>query len=712
MLSVLSSAATEQQIQGALLAQLVECLLLEGWFTPEQLQTSSTEVYAPKIAGQLANLPANDKGNYKKSYQDFFAVKNTVLVVDLPNNAQLLLPVTHGYSAPWRLAMPCLPLYLHAEETQDFRLDIIDNVHDLLNYSLSAMDAEQLSMAGVSKLQESLAASIEAAKQSAHAPLHTAVYARPHAYQTLIAAEAWASLMDRPFHPLAKGKLGLGAADYARYMAEFHQPIFLNWVAVARSHIMCADAVQDWADTPAYYLLNEDMQALLIAEMQDRGLAQTHIALPVHPWQLKHELPTHYADDMAAGTVVVLNFAALPTYASASLRSMLLSDVTPHSIKLPLGVYALNSKRYLPALKLINGEKNQALLTQAKTKDRTLDAHLHLWDERHWWGYMPPEHTADKSNINPYFYQEKPTHLGAMLRTLPKALCTENIRLLPMASLGMCVQQAGASYHLFDELIAAASFSTRATMIDGVAQQLGTSAHVFARLDRVQQVALGYFYNLCDIFLGTMLRCLRLGLAPEMHGQNIVLAVTEHQFSGVLLRDHDSVRIHLPWLMRHDLDDPEYLSPPDFKNRLYRETPEALVFYMQSLGVLVNLRAVIESLAGHYQLPESLLWQTAAASIQHSISMIDFDTDQANLLHELLLTAPTYPYKTMLLPVIERGSDAHGSMPAGESTTVNPFVQALTSNSIAEMNHTNDDNNNHKDSYDYQHLLDRYSRAD
>ncbi|GAA0314235.1 IucA/IucC family protein [Psychrobacter aestuarii] len=711
MLSVLSSAATEQQSQGALLAQLVECLLLEGWFTPEQLQTSSTEVYAPKIAEPLANLPAS----YRDNSQDFFAVKNTLLVVNLPDNAQLLLPVTHGYSAPWRLAVPCLPLYLCAEETQNIRLDIIDNVHDLLNDSLSAMDAEQLSRAGVSKLQESLAASIEAAKQSAQAPLHTAVYARPHAYQTLIAAEAWASLMDRPFHPLAKGKLGLNAADYARYMAEFHQPIFLNWVAVARSHIMCADAVQDMSDTPAHYVLNEDMQALLTAEMQDRGLDETHIALPVHPWQLKHELPAHYADDMAAGTVVVLNFAALPTYASASLRSMLLSDVTPHSIKLPLGVYALNSKRYLPALKLINGEKNQALLTQAKTKDRALDAHLHLWDERRWWGYMPPEHTADKSNINPYFYQEKSTHLGAMLRTLPKALSAENVRLLPMASLGMCVQQAGASYHLFDELIAAASLDTRDLMIDKVTKQLDKSAYVFARLDRMQQVALGYFYNLCDMFLGTMLRCLRLGLAPEMHGQNIVLAVTEHQFSGVLLRDHDSVRIHLPWLVRHDLADPEYLSPPDFKNRLYRETPEALVFYMQSLGILVNLRAVIESLASHYQLPESSLWQTAAASIQHSISVIDFDTDQANLLHELLLTAPTYPYKTMLLPVIERGSDAHGSMPAGESTTVNPFVQALTINSIAAMtnpNNDNNDDNDNKDSYDYRHLLDRYSRAD
>lgn len=709
MLSVLSSAATEQQSQGAWLSQLVECLLLEGWFTSQQLQASSTEIYAPKIAAQLANLPANDKSNYKNSYQDFFAVKNTVLVVDLPDNARLLLPVTHGYSAPWRLAVPCLPLYLYTEENQKIRLNVIDNVHDLLNCSLSAMDAEQLSMAGVSKLQESLAESIDAAQHSAQAPLYTAVYARPHAYQTLITAEAWASLMDRPFHPLAKGKLGLGTADYTRYMAEFHQPIFLNWLAVARSHMMCADAVQGRADTPDHYLLNEDMQALLIAEMQDKGLAQTHIALPVHPWQLKHELPAHYADDMTAGTVVVLNFAALPTYASASLRSMLLSDVTPHSIKLPLGVYALNSKRYLPALKLINGEKNQALLTQAKTKDGTLEARLHLWDERRWWGYMPPEHTADKSNINPYFYQEKPTHLGAMLRTLPKALCTENMRLLPMASLGMCVQQTGASYHLFDELIAAASFSTRATMIDGVAQQLGTSAHVFARLDRMQQVALGYFYNLCDIFLGTMLRCLRLGLAPEMHGQNIVLAVREHQFSGILLRDHDSVRIHLPWLMRHGLDDPKYLSPPDFKNRLYRKTPEALIFYMQSLGILVNLRAVIESLAGHYQLSEYLLWQTAAASIQHALSVIDFDTDQANLLHELLLTAPTYPYKTMLLPVIERGSDAHGSMPAGESTTVNPFVQADT---IAAMTCTNDDNNDNKDSYDYQHLLDRYSRAD
>ncbi|WP_261863485.1 IucA/IucC family C-terminal-domain containing protein [Psychrobacter sp. JCM 18900] len=43
-----------------------------------------------------------------------------------------------------------------------------------------------------------------------------------------------------------------------------------------------------------------------------------------------------------------------------------------------------------------------------------------------------------------------------------------------------------------------------------------------------------------------MLRCLRLGFAPEMHGQNIVIVLKDNRFTSLLLRDHDSVRIHLP----------------------------------------------------------------------------------------------------------------------------------------------------------------------
>jgi len=515
-------------------------------------------------------------------------------------------------------------------------------------------------------LKESLEASFIAQQQSAGANITTAVCQNPHWHQTLIAAEQWASLMDRPFHPLAKGKLGFTATDYERYMAEFDQPISLVWVAIAKSYVMVAEHVKDTAiQNPAAYLLDTIQQQILAKELDERGIADTHIAIPVHPWQMTHVVDDMYAEDLVNGTVVVLKFDKLITYASSSMRSMLIDADTPNSIKLPIGVYALNSKRYLPALKLINGKKNQTILMQAREVDPELSAQLRLWDERLWWGYMLPSHLHDKSAINPYFYQEKPTHLGAMLRRLPADLCDDTVRLLPMASLGMLVYKQSVSHHVFDGIIQESIHSTSQNNAQDSIQE--------GSLQNKKIAAIACFKNLCDVFLGTMLRCLRLGFAPEMHGQNIVIVLADNRFTSLLLRDHDSVRIHLPWLARHQISDPEYLSPPDFKNRLYRETPQALIFYLQSLGLLVNIRAIIESLVEHYYIDEEALWHEAMISIEEALANIDFDDDQRQIICDELLNGSHYPHKTLLLPVIARGSDPHGSMPAGESRTINPF---------------------------------------
>jgi siderophore synthetase component len=280
---------------------------------------------------------------------------------------------------------------------------------------------------------------------------------------------------------------------------------------------------------------------------------------------------------------------------------------------------------------------------------------------------MSPSHLHDKSAINPQFYQEKPTHLGAMLRQLPADLCDDSIRLFPMASLGMLIYQQGVSHHIFDGIVQ-----------DSI--QHGSQDSFQEGSPRNKKLAvIAYFKNLCDVFLGTMLRCLRLGFAPEMHGQNIVIVLKDNRFTSLLLRDHDSVRIHLPWLARQQIPDPEYLSPPDFKNRLYRETPKALIFYLQSLGLLVNIRAIIESLVEHYHINEETLWHEAMTSIEESLVTIDFDDDQRQILRDELFSNSHYPHKTLLLPVIARGADPHGSMPAGESKTINPFKRVKKS---------------------------------
>ncbi|WP_352309161.1 IucA/IucC family protein [Psychrobacter sp. W2-37-MNA-CIBAN-0211] len=658
-------------IQWSLISHLVECFLLEQWVDEHFIQVTTTTEYLanhqtsqPQDAHQfLASLP--------QQYQGFFDQNNPLMVMQVDQNRQLLLLVEPAYASPWRLSKSCLPIIHNKHHKDSALLETVGSAQHLLDIFLSTMDSAALSDIGVLKLKESLEASFIAQQQSAVANITTTVCQNPHWHQTLIAAEQWASLMDRPFHPLAKGKLGFTSTEYKRYMAEFNQPITLVWVAIAKSHVMVAEQVKDTTTQhPAAYLLDTTQQQRLAKELDDKGIAETHIAMLVHPWQMTHVIDAMYADDLANGTVIALTFEALITYASSSMRSMLIDTDTPNSIKLPIGVYALNSKRYLPALKLINGEKNQAILMQARTLDPVLSAQLRLWDERLWWGYMSPPHLHDKSAINPYFYQEKPTHLGAMLRQLPADLCDDTIRLLPMASLGMLVYKQGVSHHFFDGIVQEGIHSTT----QNSSQNSDQDSFQEGSPQNKKLAVIACFKNLCDVFLGTMLRCLRLGFAPEMHGQNIVIVLKDNRFTSLLLRDHDSVRIHLPWLARHQIVDPEYLSPPDFKNRLYRETPQALIFYLQSLGLLVNIRAIIESLVEHYHINEDTLWHEAMTSIEEALATIDFDDDQRQILRDELLNSSHYPHKTLLLPVIARGADPHGSMPAGESRTINPFM--------------------------------------
>jgi len=660
-----------EAIQWSLISHLVECFLLEQWVDEHLIQVTTTTEYLANHQTTQAQDAQQFLASLPQQYQDFFDQDNPLMVMQINQNRQLLLLVEPAYASPWRLSKSCLPIIhnLNSKHHVDSALlEPVGSAQQLLDMFLSMMDSATLSDVGILKLKESLEVSFIAQQQSAVANITTTVCQHPHWHQTLIAAEQWASLMDRPFHPLAKGKLGFTVTDYERYMAEFNQPIKLVWVAIANSHIMVAEHVKDITiQNPAKYLLDTTQQQKLMRELDDKGIADTHIAMPVHPWQMTHVIDEMYTDDLANGTVVALNFDKLITYASSSMRSMLIDADTLNSIKLPIGVYALNSKRYLPALKLINGEKNQAILMQARTLDPVLSAQLRLWDERLWWGYMSPSHLHDKSAINPQFYQEKPTHLGAMLRQLPADLCDDSIRLLPMASLGMSVYKQGVSHHIFDGIVQ-----------DSIQHGSQDNAQEGSTQNKKLAV-IACFKNLCDVFLGTMLRCLRLGFAPEMHGQNIVIVLKDNRFTSLLLRDHDSVRIHLPWLARHKISDPEYLSPPDFKNRLYRETPQALIFYLQSLGLLVNIRAIIESLVEHYHINEETLWQEAMISIEESLVTIDFDDDQRQILRDELFNNSYYPHKTLLLPVIARGSDPHGSMPAGESKTINPFKRVKNS---------------------------------
>lgn len=453
-----------------------------------------------------------------------------------------------------------------------------------------------------------------------------------------LAMEQWASLRDRPFHPLAKAKQGLDDAQYQAYQAEFGQPVPLNWVAVAKDCLAFGQGVASLADEqPAHYLLTASERAALQAELEQAGLADTHLALPVHPWQLEHKLPEMLGSAFEQGLCRVLAFKQGSFHPTSSLRSLVAGASAADQIKLPMAVYSLGASRYLPAVKMINADKSEALLRLGRERDAQLRGSLHLCEEGRWWAFMPAGATL---------FDEAPRHLSALVRRYPPALLEGDYRLLPMAALATPLP--GREGHFFDHWM----------------QVRGLPAS--------PESVLQLFGELCERFFDVNLRMFRLGMLGEVHGQNAVLVWRDGKAEGLLLRDHDSLRLYVPWLERNGLLDPQYRIKKGHAQTLYHERPEDLLFWLQTLGIQVNLRAIIETLAAVYEVPAVDGWRVLSHVLRARIEAIGFDDEARAMLQRELFDAPAWPQKLLLRPMIERGGGP-GSMPFGKGQVVNPL---------------------------------------
>lgn len=453
--------------------------------------------------------------------------------------------------------------------------------------------------------------------------------------------EQWASLLDRPYHPTAKAKQGLNEAEYKAYMAEFNGLITLRWVAIDKRCLMSGAGVTDKTPPPVHWLASEAGAQAIAQEMDVRGVRHTHVALPVHPWQHEHSLPLWLKTAFEAGDCVSLEAVTEPWWATSSLRSLAPTTDSTHFLKLPMAIHSLGASRYLPAVKMLNGDLSAHLLQQAKTLDDQLAKGLYLCDESKWWAYMPEGATL---------FDEAPRHLSAMVRSYPKVLLEDtDVRLVPMATLGTPLPKG--EHHVFDDWL----------------EQRGmpaTPASVKA-----------LFGELCHRFFDINLRMFRLGMLAEVHGQNAVLVFKAGHCDGLLLRDHDSLRICVERLTQQGMQDPSYRIKQGHSNTLYHDSLEALLFWLQTLAIQVNLRAIIDTLAEYYALPANTLWLTLAERLKAQITTLPFDQQDRTLLMTQLFEQKQWPYKRLIAPIIERAGGP-GSMPFGTSLTCNPFLQA------------------------------------
>lgn len=460
--------------------------------------------------------------------------------------------------------------------------------------------------------------------------------ALPEERQSLFWLERLASLRDRPFHPTAYARSGWDEMDYYQYSAAYGQSFLINWVAVRRDYIKAAAGLGP--QTPAQFLLTDDEEMQLEEAMHHAGVSvASYIALPVHPWQMRHVLPQCFADEFQQRIFVPVPLSTGAYRATSSVRSLVAGAVDqPHHLKLPLGIVTLGALRLLPGRYLENGQKGQQLLQQLMDHDPYLRETLRYCDEGRWWAFDNPAEDA---------FADKPGHLACQLRRYPVST-EEHTQLVPMNALTVNGPEGNVLF----------------------AQLTGKSTHETSTDD-----VLAFFQEICATFLRVAFTCAHYGVMPELHGQNALLLFRAGHVEQLILRDHDTLRIYPPWLKEAGVADPGYTVKPGTQNTLMNQSPEELLSYAQTLGIQVNLYAIACALRDAYAVPERLFWQMIRASVEQVLHTLALPTEQHQLLSDHFLVQDRWPLKLFLLPLLQRQGSGGGSMPSASGTIYNPL---------------------------------------
>ncbi|NIJ10202.1 siderophore synthetase component [Saccharomonospora amisosensis] len=423
-----------------------------------------------------------------------------------------------------------------------------------------------------------------------------------------LTAERLAWARNRPFHPTARAVAGWSTEELSTYGPTRRDPLGLDWIAVRADHLRHGEGTP-----PA------ELARLLLGEAEAHRLAAEtrpgFVLLPVHPWQSRHVLPREFASELDAGLILPVARGLGEFRPTASLRTLASPDPATH-VKLPLGVATLGATRLLPPRYLDNGERAELALRAALASDPLLRSVVTVCDERGWVGWNGDE------------FADRPGQLAAQLRRYP-----------PQAR-GAVPMAAFASPRLYPHGI------------------------------RLPEGPLPFFRRLCHRFCLLALGFLSKGMLPEVHGQNVAVTLENGMPSLFVLRDHDTVRVHPPWLADAGIADPEYRVRQGARQSLRLDDPTELVGYFQTLGVQVNLYGIADALARSFGIAERTLWKQLRVALTEAMDLVRLPRQVSTL----LLREPTWPSRHVLGPLLRSGNSPGASMPAAAGTVPNPLL--------------------------------------
>ena len=386
-------------------------------------------------------------------------------------------------------------------------------------------------------------------------------------------------LQGHPYHPGFKSRHGFDLVDNARFAPELAGLLSPWLLAAHRDHCRWSASVTLDPARLCRELLGQPDAERFEATLEQRGLrAANYLPLPVHPWQWREVIATHYHPAFARGELVPIGAMASRYQPQQSIRTLANADEPlDWTLKLSLSLLNTSTSRVLAPHTVANAAPISDWLTglvERTAWDAPLAAPV-LLRERAGVSYVPRFAAAGQYGALGCIWRE-----SVPLRT-PRGTCA-----LPMSAL---------------------------CHIDGDGQPL-----IGAWLQRYG--AGSWLRRLLECaFLPVLQLLWTRGVALESHAQNMVLLHVGGWPKGVMLKDfHDGVRYGRTWL---DAPPPSLLPTPaehaqvNANSFLECDTPEDLRDFTFDALCFVNLAELAWSWAHDHGLDEAEFWALARTVI-------------------------------------------------------------------------------------------------
>ncbi|MBB1485409.1 IucA/IucC family protein [Oceanospirillum sediminis] len=400
---------------------------------------------------------------------------------------------------------------------------------------------------------------------------------RQERFNSAILLEQW-SATGHPYHPGSKTKLGFSIAEVLAYAPEFSTQVPLVLIAVHRSLLqlktLCPGLnYSDWFAGHYPQWFSQWQRCFNYTELNEFW------PVPVHPWQLAHELPQRFAEEIHQQKILLSGpeFRARPTLSVRTLAP----DLNPSQpyIKLPVAAQMTSSVRNLSSPSVDNAPVLASIVQDIMTLRPDIASVLRCqWDEVGLHTCVDHEHRDDDR------------YLSVIFRRNPCVLLDESEHAVVVA--GLFTPSALSADPLLIELMLAADVKDRETGIQ-------------------------WFRHYTDTLLQAVLDLyLDYGLALEAHQQNMMAVFTRQgQLTGFINRDVGGICVYQTALQNAGwfVDFTPAATLVDSRSDARVNISHAV---MQS-----HIAEMIRLLDGYFDLTAPLLWQQVGEALMHRLDL-------------------------------------------------------------------------------------------